>query len=101
MKPSWLPAAILTLLVAAPPALGVDLTKIDRTTGKEPVYQTKKPKYCLLVFGQEAKLRAWLVLDGNVMYVDRNGDGDLTGASERVEPTRVEPTRHVFELGPL
>jgi hypothetical protein len=99
MKPSWLPAAILTLLVAAPPALGVDLTKIDRTIAKEPVYQTKTPKYCLLVFGQEAKMRAWLVLDGNVMYVDRNGDGDLTGASKRVEAK--PPERRVFELGPL
>jgi hypothetical protein len=100
MKAPWLPAAILTLLVAAPPALGVDLTKIDRTIAKEPVYQTKTPKYCLLVFGQEAKLRAWLVLDGNVMYVDRNGDGDLTGASERVEP-KVLPGGCVCEIGPL
>jgi hypothetical protein len=99
MKPSWLPAAILTLLVAAPPALGLDLTKIDRTIAKEPVYQTKTPKYCMLVFGRVAKMRAWVVRDGDVMHVDRNGDGDLTGASKRVEPKT--PKRRVFELGPL
>src|SRR5262249_14353916 len=26
----------------------------------------------------------WLVLDGNTLYVDRNGNGDLTEAKERV-----------------
>lgn len=85
MKPTWLSAIMLALLLASPPALGVDLTKIERTIGKEPVYQTKMPKYCLLVFGAQAKMRVWLVLDGKVLYVDRNGDGDLTGAAERVE----------------
>jgi len=60
------------------PAIAADLTKIDRSIGKEPRYQTKAPKYCLLVFGPEAKYRVWLVLDGNTLYVDRNGKGDLT-----------------------
>jgi hypothetical protein len=36
------------------------------------------------VFGAEAKARAWLVLDGDTLYVDRNGNGDLTEANERV-----------------
>ncbi len=62
----------------------VDLTKIERKILKEPAYQTKKQEYCLLVFGPEAKLRVWLVLDGNTLYVDRNGNGDLTDAGERV-----------------
>src|SRR5262249_4307689 len=43
-----------------------------------------KPRYCLLVFGPEAKTRVWLVLDGDVLYVDRNGNGDLTEAGERM-----------------
>src|SRR5262245_47036639 len=30
-------------------------------------------------------MRVWLVLDGKDLYVDRNGDGDLTDAAERVE----------------
>src|SRR5262249_3777467 len=45
----------------------------------------KAPRYCLLVFGPEAKTRIWLVLDGSVLYVDRNGNGDLTDKGERFE----------------
>jgi hypothetical protein len=60
-----------------------DLTKIDRTIAKEPAYKSK-PAYCLLVFGPEAKTRVWLVRDGNVLYVDRNGNGNLTDDGEPV-----------------
>jgi hypothetical protein len=70
----------------AAPAGSVDLAKIDRSIRKEPVYQSKDPQYCLLVFGPEAKVRVWLVLDGDALYVDRNGNGDLTEPGERIEP---------------
>ena len=63
---------------------GADLTKVDRSIKKEPAYRTKSPKYCLLVFGPEAKTRVWLVLDGDTLYIDRNGNGDLTEQGERV-----------------
>ena len=43
-------------------------------------YQSKSPKYALLIFGPEARTRIWLVLDGTTLYVDRNGNGDLTDA---------------------
>src|SRR6516165_8418947 len=77
----------LTVLALWPlPAEAVDWDKIDRTIAKEPPYQAK-PKYCLVVYGPEAKTRVWLVLDGDVLYVDRNGDGDLTGKDERVLKT--------------
>jgi hypothetical protein len=75
---------ISALVVAAAMALtagAADLTKIDRTIAKEPTYMSK-PKYCLLVFGPEAKTRVWLVRDGDVLYVDRNGNGDLTEKDE-------------------
>jgi len=72
----------LGLLAAATPALGADLSKIDRTIGKQPEYKGK-PKYALLVFGPEARMHVWMVLDGRTLYVDRNGDGDLTGKDER------------------
>src|SRR5687768_10161165 len=45
------------------PTWAVDLTKIDRTIPKEPAYQSKSPKYCLLVFGPKAETRVWVVLD--------------------------------------
>src|SRR5262245_58670936 len=84
MKLPCRPATLLTLLVAAQPALGVDLIKIDRTIAKEPAYQSKSPSYGLLVFGPQAKSRAWVVLDGDILYVDRNCNGDLTEAGERL-----------------
>lgn len=88
--------ALLALLVAGP-ALAADLTKVDRTLKKEPAYQSKSPKYGLLVFGPKAETRVWLVLDlgdpwdkdssKNILYVDRDGDGDLTGPGERITCT--------------
>jgi hypothetical protein len=88
----------------------VDLTKVDRVIAKEPKYQSQ-PRYALLVFGPKADIRAWLVMDGeDVLYVDRNGNGDLTEEGERVgvdaEATKkinVAPGAYkgmnVFDLG--
>ncbi len=84
MNSLWRPATIFALLSLAQPALGVDLAKVDRTIGKEPAYQSQTPKYGLLVFGQEAKIRAWVVLDGDFLFVDRNCNGDLTEKGERL-----------------
>lgn len=75
----------------------VDLSKIDRTIRKEPTY-TGKPRYALVVLGPEAKTRVWMVMDGETLYVDRNGNGDLTEANERV-PLDVEATKKI-KLGP-
>jgi hypothetical protein len=73
------------LALGVTPVKAVDLAKIDRTIAKEPAYKAK-PKYCLLVFGPEGKTRIWLVLDGKTLYLDRTGKGDLTAASNRIEP---------------
>jgi hypothetical protein len=78
---------LLVLSFCSMPATAADLSKMDRTIAKEPKYQSK-PKYCLLVFGPEGKTRVWLVLDGDVLYVDRNGNGDLTEAEERISGDR-------------
>ncbi len=75
--------ALLILIVLSSPCLAVDLTKIERSIRKEPAYRDK-PKYCLLVFGPEATTRVWLVLDGKRLFVDRNGNGDLTDDGEPV-----------------
>ncbi len=79
----WL-AMVPVLAWLAVAAAAADLTKIERTLAKEPAYQSKTPKYCLMVFGPEAKTRVWLVLDGDTLYVDRNGNGDLTEPDEKV-----------------
>jgi hypothetical protein len=77
------PGIAVAWLVVVVPLADADLAKIDRNIANEPVYQTKSPKYCLLVFGPEARTRVWLVLDGEVLYVDRNGNGDLTEKGEQ------------------
>jgi hypothetical protein len=75
------------------PALmqAADLSKVDRAIKKEPTYKGK-PKYCLLVFGPEAKTRVWLVLDGNTLYMDKNGNGDLTESGERFVGKQTKPS---------
>src|SRR5262245_28720533 len=84
---------ICTLLVVGSTAItarGADLSKIDRAIAKEPLYKGK-PEYCLLVFGPEARTRVWLVRDGGVLYVDRNGNGDLTEEGEQVKAVEQRP----------
>jgi RNA polymerase sigma factor (sigma-70 family) len=66
----------------APAAQKEGESRIDRTITREPAYQSK-PAYCLLVFGPQARTRVWLVRDGDRLYVDRNGNGDLTDQGER------------------
>ena len=73
------------LFLVAGRAGAVDYAKIDRTIAKEPAYTSKAPKYALLLFGPEARLLVWIVLDGKAVYLDRNGDGDLTSKGERFE----------------
>ena len=89
--------ALLVLAIWAAPAGAVDLSKIDRTIAKEPAYQGK-PKYCLLVFGPEAKTRVWLVMAGDTLYVDRNGNGYLTEPDKQVQRKNGYSD---FDLGPI
>jgi hypothetical protein len=87
------------LFLAAVSASAADLGKIDRAIQKEPAYQSK-PEYCLLVFGPAAKDRVWLVIDGDVLYVDRNGNGDLTEAGKKVEAIKIKDY-HLFRAGSI
>ena len=79
-------AAIASLSASA---ATVDLKKIDRSIRKEPAYQSKNPQYCLLAFGPEANVHVWLVIDGDALSVDRNGNGDLTDPGKRFNPHHV------------
>jgi hypothetical protein len=95
--------ALVYLLFYAVPLTGADLTQIDRKITREPTYRSK-PKYCLLVFGPEARVRVWLVLDGDTLYVDRNGNGDLTEAGERLTGGKGDGTEdgeYMFTLGDI
>src|SRR5262249_51602735 len=79
---------LLGCALLAVPTSAADLAKIDRKLVKEPAYGSK-PRYCLLVFGPEAKTRAWLVLAGAPLYTDRHADGDLTHPDDRLKVHRV------------
>src|SRR3989442_11696125 len=82
-------------------ACAADLAKIERKIAKEPAYQTKTQRYCLLVFGLDAKTRVWLVQDGDTLYVDKSGKGDLTGDGKRVQVKQQGDSYRSFEVGDL
>lgn len=82
-------------------ASAANLAEVKRTIAREPVYQSR-PRYCLLVFGPEAETRVWLVQDGDALYVDRNGNGDLTEPGKKVPAAKsdgAEAGRYTFEVG--
>jgi hypothetical protein len=95
----------LTSFLFLPPLSAADLTRIERKIGREPAYESK-PRYCLLVFGPHAKTRVWLVQDGHNLYVDRNGNGDLTDDGEKIAAKKSgQPLAaggdHTFEVGDI
>jgi hypothetical protein len=90
--PAALAAALLTLGLGPAAAAEVpDLPQAGRAPRKEPAYVCKKPLYGLAAFGPKGDRKIWLVLDKSkpdaprydVLYADRDGDGDLTGPGER------------------
>jgi hypothetical protein len=89
------------VLLSAPGVRAADLAKIERKIAKEPAYESKAPKYCLLVFGLDARTRVWLVQDGEKLYVDRNANGDLTEAGECVELKQKGDGFRSFEAGDI
>jgi hypothetical protein len=100
MSSKTLTAVCLSLVFSPPGACAADLTKLERPVLKEPVYHSN-PKYCLLVFGPEANIKIWLVQDGDVLYVDRNGNGDVTEAGKRFTAERRQDgdDNLVFKVG--
>jgi hypothetical protein len=69
-----------------------DLSKVDRSLRKEPAYTSDRPLYGLAAFGPKAEKSVWMVLDRSkpggerydVLHIDLNADGDLTGSGERL-----------------
>jgi hypothetical protein len=88
----------MSLAAADPPSS--DLAKIERRIGQEPSYEGK-PGYLLLVFGPEAKHKVWLVRDGQTLYVDRHGTGDLRQPECRVTAEADNYDETIFRAGDL
>jgi hypothetical protein len=87
-----------------------DLSQIERRIAKEPTYKAKQPLYGLYVFGPEAKTRVWAILDKSkpdapdydILYFDRNADGDLTAPEERIAGNvigKAEASCVTFDIG--
>ena len=84
----WRATAFRKGAAAAPatdPLTPKALLAVDRTIAKEPRYDGP-PLYLLLAFGPDSADRVWAVLDGVVLYLDKNGNGDLTEDGERYFP---------------
>jgi hypothetical protein len=118
-------AALLLAIAAAPPlarsqtAAGVsstsaagpiDFSTTPRTIGKLPAFKAAKPLYGLFLFGSKGETRVWAVLDKSradapaydLLYLDRNANGDLTDDGERFERTETNfnrETQSVFTIG--
>ena len=80
-------AAVLTLLWVTM-LYGQDdiLENVTRTITKEPGYASI-PKYLLLVLGEKADSQVWIIEDGEKLYVDKNGNGDLTDDGPALTPS--------------
>ena len=78
---------------------------IGRSARNQPTNQAAA--YALLAFGPEGKDRVWLAWDGDTLYCDRNGNGDLTDPGEKVAAKMPKPGipqeegSFDFELGDL
>lgn len=91
---------IISLCVCVSPTVAADpIAKLV----KEPKYNGT-PGYAVLKFGQKTPHFVWLVHDGETLYLDTNGNGDLTEVGEKFTGkmlgTGAEPTIH-FEIDKL
>jgi hypothetical protein len=93
-------SALVCIVVTGIPLSAADLSRVERKIAQPPVCKGK-PRYCLLVFGPEARLRVWLVHDGETLHVDRNGNGDLTEPGEKVAARKGEDGELSFAVGDL
>ncbi|HTU90194.1 MAG TPA: alpha/beta hydrolase [Gemmataceae bacterium] len=68
----------------------VDYSKIDRHISKQPKYNAS-PRYARFIFDPRGEFQVWAVLDKSkadapyydVLYFDKDGNGDLTETGER------------------
>ncbi len=66
---------------------------------KEPVYQQARQQFLLLLIGQQPARELWIVRDGDDFYIDRNANGDLTEAGEKVTPPKSKFRLYFVDFG--
>jgi hypothetical protein len=62
-----------------------ELAAVRKAPAVEPKYETK-PRYLLIALGEPVRRTIWCVIDGMVLYVDRDGDGRLDAGNDRFTP---------------
>jgi hypothetical protein len=97
MRRAWILVALAALLGSArgdektkTAYVEIDYSTLEKKIAKEPAY-VAQPLYALFVLDDAGKFRAWAVLDKSkkdlayydVLYFDKNGDGDLTAPGKR------------------
>ncbi len=87
-------SSLVVTLLLLQPVLAADLDRIERTIAKEPHYESKQPGYVLLAFGPDAQSLVWLVVDDECVYIDRNGNRDLTDPDERLRAAEVRQLKN-------
>lgn len=83
-------AAVATAGEPADAFVELDYAKVERSISREPKYNAE-PRYALFILDPRARFRVWAVLDKSradlpyydVLYFDKNGNGDLTEPGER------------------
>ena len=71
------------------PAREFDLSTIERTIAQQPRWHTEAPRFALFVVSPEKKV--WFVVDGDDLYADLNGNGNLAEEGEKLP--RLELSR--------
>lgn len=66
---------------------------------KEPAYTQPTQQYIRLLLGQKPPREIWVVRDGSNVYVDRNGNGDLTEPGEKVVQADTNQSASYVVLG--
>ena len=82
-------AALFLLLAAGSLSTAEPLqVRDDQLPIKEPDY-TESPRYALLLLGAEGTSAVWIVEDGTTLYVDQNGNRDLTDDGPPIKATNL------------
>lgn len=66
-----------------------------------PHYANDNPRYALLLFGDVDTQAAWMVIDGEKIYLDRNCNGDLTEEGECIQVSFINNSPHdnIYKAG--
>jgi hypothetical protein len=96
--PAMLAITALPSFSTIAPAQPIDVQHVLRS---EPAYKTA-PRYIKILFGHTTTSVSWLVVDGDVAYVDRHCTGNLTEKTCRVNPEArqipaAEPSSEALE----